>query len=155
MLSTKFAYPLFHIKPVGKQMSISYYLVGWDVIDELDVVWKFLGGLWDSFVFAFMSSLLLSFGFSLLICSCSFANFRFNLLVFRLNLWYFHKRFELRFWTIWLSTLKEPSWVRIFIGRFELRIRTSPLGSLVEPKWVPIDFTSWVRIFNLAPRGFL
>ena len=29
---------LKNIKPVGKQMSISYYLVGWDVVDEFDVV---------------------------------------------------------------------------------------------------------------------
>ena len=29
---------LKNIKPVGKQMSISYYLVGWDVVDKFDMI---------------------------------------------------------------------------------------------------------------------
>ena len=31
-------YYLLHIKPVGEQMSICYQFVGWDVVDEFDVV---------------------------------------------------------------------------------------------------------------------
>lgn len=38
MLSTKFAYPLLHIKAIGKQMPVGYDFVGWDVVDEFDVV---------------------------------------------------------------------------------------------------------------------
>lgn len=38
MLSTKFAYPLLHIKAVGEEVMICYQFVGWYVVDELDVV---------------------------------------------------------------------------------------------------------------------
>ena len=137
-------------------MSISYYLVGWDVVDELDVVWKSLNSECRLFVLGFGSSPFLILGFNILIRCFSFANFRFNLLVFMLNLWYFHKRFEfrcstpifeLRFWTIWLSTLKEPSWVRIFIGRFEFRCACALKQRLQEALWVQWWATGFGRQF--------
>ena len=115
-------------------MSICYQFVGWNVVDEFDVVWKFLNGWWGCFAFCFGSSLFLVLGFNFLICCYSFVDFGINLPFFGVDYFVFCKRFEgrcstpifeLRFWTIWLSTLKEPSLVRIFIGRFELRIRTS------------------------------
>ena len=126
-------------------MPVGYDFVGWDVVDEFDVVWKFLNGGCRLFVLGFGSSLFLILGSNLLIFGSSFINFSFNLPFFGIVFWYFFKRFEfrcvcsifeLRFWTIWLSTLKEPSWVRIFIGRFELRIRTSIFELRIRAIWL-------------------
>ena len=33
-----FYYKLLHIKAVGEQMPVCYQFVGWDVVDEFDVV---------------------------------------------------------------------------------------------------------------------
>ena len=29
---------LFNIEAIGEEMAVGYYLVGWDVVDELDMV---------------------------------------------------------------------------------------------------------------------
>ena len=125
-------------------MPICYQFVGRDVVNEFDVVWKFMNGKCQLFVFCFGSSPFLIFGFNLLICSSSFANFSFSLPFFKVRICYFFKRFEgrcstpifeLRFWTIWLSTLKEPSLIWIFKDRFELTFRTilsSPYVNQIE-----------------------
>ena len=87
---------LFNIEAIGEEMAVSYDFAGWDVVDELDVVWKFLNGWcwWDCFVFCFRSSPFLIFGFNLLICRYSFSNFGFQLPFFRVDIRYFYKRFE-------------------------------------------------------------
>ena len=129
-------------------MPICYNPVGWDVVDEFDVVWKFLNGECRLFVLGFGSSLFLILGSNLLIFGFSFINFGLKLPFFSVGIRYFIKRFEfrcacsifeLRFWTIWLSTLKEPSLVRIFKDRFELRIRT-PAKLNLNQNWFRFVF---------------
>ena len=87
---------LLHIKAVGEEVSICYQFVGWDVVDEFDVVWKFLNCKFYLFVFDFTSPLLLSFAFNLIICSSSFINFSFNLPFFGVGSFVFCKRLEFR-----------------------------------------------------------
>lgn len=38
MLSTKFAYPLLHIKTIGEEMAVCYYFVDWNVVYEFNVI---------------------------------------------------------------------------------------------------------------------
>ena len=140
MLSTKFAYPLLHIKTIGEEMAVCYYFVDWNVVYEFNVIGQ-------SFF-----CLLFFFGFVCPIANSPVFNFHFFVftiyhLLLHLNLFIFRQRFELRFrtlifelrfWTIWLSTLKGPSLIRIFKDRFELRIRATWLRTLKEPFCVRI-----------------
>ena len=160
---------LKNIKPVGEQMSICYQFVGWNVVDEFDVVWEFLNSWCQLFVFCFWSSPFLIFGFNLIIYSSSFVKLGFKLPFFGVDCFIFIKRFELRirtpifelrFWTIWLSTLKEPSWVRIFKDRFELRFRTAILELTFRTIWLstlkePLGVQNFKDRFGLRIRTTL
>ena len=89
MLSTKFAYPLLHIKTIGEEMAVCYYFVDWNVVYEFNVIGQ-------SFF-----CLLFFFGFVCPIANSPVFNFHFFVftiyhLLLHLNLFIFRQRFELR-----------------------------------------------------------
>lgn len=127
MLSTKFAYPLLHIKPVGKQVAVCYHLVGWNVVYELDVIGIFLGGFWFLFVRSCVVVYFLVFSINFPISSPKSPIFR-QRFEFRCSTPFF----ELSIRAIWMRRLMDNVEVRIFMDRFELSIRAIWLRRLMD-----------------------
>lgn len=151
MLSTKFAYPLLHIKTIGKEMAICYYFVDWNVVYEFNVIGQ-------SFF-----CLLFFFGFVCPIANSPVFNFHFFVftiyhLLLHLNLFIFRQRFELRFRTpifelriraICLRRLIDNVGVRIFMGRFEFTFSTPRFKLTIRAIWLStLKESFWVRIFT-------